>query len=278
MPTSTEISTDHYARMLEVSNPLREPVIRSVIRKLQLPSGSRGLDAGCGIGLQTLPLAEAVGSSGHITGLDTSDGLLAHARARVHQAGLSDQISFRNGDIQHLPYDNDVFDWAWSADCVGYDPMKPLPLLKELVRVVRPGGSLVILAWSSERILPGYPLLEAHLNATSSGIAPFVPGDGPDRHFLRALGWFREVGLVNPVGDTFVGSVQAPLSVDVREALIALFDMRWSGVESELPPEYGAEYRRLCLPQSSDFVVDLRDYYAFFTYTVFSATVPDEVL
>lgn len=42
--------TDAYARMLYLSDFLREPVIRSAIQALQLPSSSRGLDAGCGIG------------------------------------------------------------------------------------------------------------------------------------------------------------------------------------------------------------------------------------
>lgn len=52
---------DAYAQRLAVSNPLIEPVVRSAIQALQIPPGSRGLDAGCGIGLQALLLAEAVG-------------------------------------------------------------------------------------------------------------------------------------------------------------------------------------------------------------------------
>jgi hypothetical protein len=42
---------DYYARMLLVSNPLREPTMRAAIETLDLPKGSRGLDAGCSIGL-----------------------------------------------------------------------------------------------------------------------------------------------------------------------------------------------------------------------------------
>ena len=53
--------TDNYLQQLLVSNPLQEPVLRAVIEALQLPRGSRGLDAGCGIGLQALLLAEEVG-------------------------------------------------------------------------------------------------------------------------------------------------------------------------------------------------------------------------
>jgi len=174
---------DAYARRLVVSEPLIEPVIRSAIQALQLHQGSRGLDAGCGIGLRALLLAEAVGPAGHVTGLDLSPQFLVHAREIAEKAGLSERISFQQGDVNRLPFDDDTFDWAWSANCVGYQPAEPLPMLTELTRVVKPGGSVAILVWSSQQLLPGYPLLEARLNATSSGIAPFVKGKRPKLHF-----------------------------------------------------------------------------------------------
>ena len=265
--------TDYSIQMSYVFNSLREPVLRSAIQALQLPSGSRGLDAGCGIGLPALLLAEAVGPAGHVTGLDLSPEFLVHAEKIVGQAGLSEQISFREGDVNRLPFDDDTFDWAWSVDCVGYAPLEPLPLVKELARVVKPGGSVTILAWSSEKLLPGYPLLEARLNATSSGIAPFTRGKRPELHFLRALGWFRDAGLEEPTARTFAGDAYAPLADDLRRALIALFEMRWPGVESELTQEDRAEYRRLCLPESPGFVLNHPDYCAFFTYSMFFGKV-----
>ena len=228
---------DAYMQRLSVSNPLIEPTVYTAIRALQLPSGSRGLDAGCGIGLQALLLAEAVGPNGHVTGLDISPEFLLHGEEIVSKSGLSDRISFREGDVRELPFDDHTFDWAWSSSCVGYAPLEPLPLVKELARVVKPGGSVAIFAWSSEKLLPGYPLLEARLNATSSGIAPFVTGKRPELHFLRALGWFRDAGLEELTVRTFTGDAYAPLSDDLRRALIALFEMRWPGVESELAQE-----------------------------------------
>jgi len=264
---------DTYAQRLAVSNPLVEPIIRSAIQALHLPPGSQGLDAGCGIGLQALLLAEAVGPAGHVTGLDLSPQFLVHAREITEKAGLSERISYQQGDVSRLPFGDDAFDWAWSANCVGYAPLEPLPLLRELARVVKPGGSVVILVWSSQQLLPGYPLLEARLNATTSGIAPFVGGKRPGLHFLRALGWFREVGLEEPTAQTFVGDAHAPLSDDMRSALMSLLEMRWPGAQSELTPEDRAEFRRLCQPESPDFILDLPDYYAFYTYSMFRGNV-----
>jgi demethylmenaquinone methyltransferase/2-methoxy-6-polyprenyl-1,4-benzoquinol methylase len=265
--------TGTYAHKLYLSDFLREPLIRSAIQALQLPPGSRGLDAGCGIGSHTLLLAEAVEPSGHVTGLDRSADFLARARETAGQSNLSERVSFREGDVRRLPFDDDTFDWVWSVDCAGYAPGEPLPLLKELARVVKPGGSVAILGWSSQQLLPGHPLLEARLNATSAGIAPFAEGNRPGWHFLRALGWFHEAGLEEPTARTFAGDVHAPLSEDVRSALMSLLEMRWGNPQSELSPEDWAEYERLCEPGSPDFLLDLPDYYAFFTYSMFHGKV-----
>jgi len=115
--------------------------------------------------------------------------------------------------------------------------------------------------------------LEARLNATSLGIAPFVKGKRPESHFFRALGWFRKAGLEEPTAQTFVGDAHAPLSDDIRSALISLFQMRWGEPRSELSPEEWEEYQLLSHPQSPHFILNLPDYYAFFTYSLFRGKV-----
>jgi len=254
---------------------LREPPFREMISDLRLPEGSRGLDAGCGVGLQCRLLAEAVGTSGHVTGLDISPDAIDRGRKLLKENGLSERISLKEGDISHIPFDDDTFDWSWSADCVGYAPLDPRPFLKEMSRVVKPGGIVAIAAWSSETLLPGYPRLEARLKATSDGIAPFSHGKPPERHFLRALGWFRDMDLENPTARAFAGSVSAPLEDEIRDALKELFDMRWPDVASELSADDLAEFQRLCLPDSPDFIVNRPDYHGFFTYTMVWGKIPE---
>ncbi|WP_300672176.1 class I SAM-dependent methyltransferase [Desulfoluna sp.] len=263
-----------YMQSLLVANPLRESTLRTVIETLQLPLGSSGLDAGCGIGLQCMLLAEAVGSTGHVTGLDISPELLNRGKEIVKEAGLSERISFQVGDVTNIPFDNETFDWAWSADCIGYGPWEPLPLLKELSRVVKPGGMVAISGWSSENLLPGYPRLEAHLRSTSGGMAPFIHGKSPKTHFLRALSWFREAGLKEPNAKVFANSFHAPLRRDIRNALVDLFTMRWPEGELELSSEDLEEFRSLCQPESPGFILNLSNYYAFFTHTLFWGKTP----
>ena len=240
-----------------------------MVRALQLPKGSRGLDAGCGIGLQCLLLGEEVGSTGHVTGLDISVEHLDYGRDIVKKAGLSEHISFQEGDVTNLPFDNNTFDWVWSIDCAGFVPPEPLSSLRELVRIAKTGGIVAIAAWSSEKLLPGYPRLEARLGATSSGIAPFVQGMKPEWHFSRGLGWFSELGLEDVKAGVFADSVNAPLNDEIRSALVDLFGQRWPDVAAELSSDEFAEFQRLCLPDSPDFILNVPDYYAFFTYSMF---------
>ena len=175
--------------------------------------------------------------------------------------------------MHRLPFPNDSFDWVWSADCVGYPSGDLLTALKEIVRVVRPGGRVAILAWTSQQLLPGYPLLEAQLNATCSAYAPLLRGTDPASHFMRALRSFSEVGLVDAKAQTFIGEVQAPLTAEYRIALTSLIEMLWS-VSPEAPEADRLDDRqRLYRANSPDFILNLPEYYAFFTYTLFSGTV-----
>lgn len=265
--------TNAYIGRLLESNPLREPLLRRVIRDLQLPPGSQGLDAGCGIGLQAMLLAEAIGPTGHVTGLDISPELLRYGEEAVKESGFSERISFQEGDVSNLPFEENAFDWVWSADCVGYPSGDLPPLLKEICKVVKTGGRVVILAWTSQTLLPGYPLLEARLNATCSAYAPYLSGKQPETHFLRALEWFKKARLEDVEGRTYVGEVQAPLSNELRIALVSLFQMLWGERQPETSPEDWAECQRLCQPGSPDFILDIPGYYAFFTYSLFRGKV-----
>jgi SAM-dependent methyltransferase len=85
-------------------NPLREPLLRTLIQALQLSYGSRELDVACGPGLQARLLAEAVRPAGHVTGLDLSAELTRYADALAKKSDLPDRLTFREGNANSLPY------------------------------------------------------------------------------------------------------------------------------------------------------------------------------
>jgi demethylmenaquinone methyltransferase/2-methoxy-6-polyprenyl-1,4-benzoquinol methylase len=89
---------------------------------------------------------------------------------------------------------------------------------------------------------------------------------------MRALRSFSEAGLSEVKAQTFIGEVQAPLSAECCVALTSLIEMLWN-VTAATPEADRAEYQRLCRVASPDFILNLPEYYAFFSYTLFTGTV-----
>ena len=261
-------------------NRFTRPAVNSAISALGLKPGSHGLDAGCGIGNHTLWLAEAVSPEGHVTGIDISDETLSIAKEKLDSSNLKKQVSFQIGDIFNLPFEDDTFDWVWSADVLYLwlmgskeFPLNPKTVIKELSRVVTPGGKIGLFFWSSQKLLPGYPLLEARLNATCAAnfTGPF--GIQPELHSTRALGWFQMAGLIEPKVQNFVVEFQAPFSDEEKETLVGTFKMFWNKAKPEVSDEVWGEYKRLCRPSSPDFILNLPDYYGYIVYSLFYAIV-----
>jgi SAM-dependent methyltransferase len=262
------------AQRLLDAEPLRAPALAAVIRQLDLPPGSRGVDVGCGIGLQALMLAQALGDAATVYGVDRDEELVADGSARLERAGASAQVSLCTGDRAHLPFRSGTFDWAWSADCVGYPAGDLEPALREMARTTRPGGRVVVLGWVAQRVLPGHPLLEARLNGACSAYGPHLAGVPAGQHFERALGAFHAVGLVEATAHTVAHGVTAPLAPPVRRALVGLLDMLWTAPAGEEGADAWAELQRLRTPGSAGDILDVPGYHAWFAHTVFTATVP----
>jgi len=265
-----------YAEQLDLIHRLTDPATDELMRRLRLPGGSHGLDAGCGSAWQTLRLAELAGPTGRVTGLDSDPQNLSAARRAVGDAGKGSQVDLVEGDLLDLPFDDAAFDWAWCADVlwVGMVVDEPAAALAELTRVVRPGGTIALVYWSAQRLLPGYPALEARLDTAFAGTVPYVAGIRPGQHAMRALAWLRRAGLSGTRAETAVADVQGPLSAERRAAMIAVFDMLWGTLQPVLDAQDWAAYRRLCAPGSPDNVLDDPDYYGYVTYSAFHGRRP----
>jgi ubiquinone/menaquinone biosynthesis C-methylase UbiE len=264
---------------------LTEQAIRAAISARPFESlrrgASRGLDAACGNGDHSIWLAQALLPEGQVTGLDICREGLLQARAAWERAGLSDSLDYIQGNLRSLPFQDHAFDWAWCADCLwpgpksqGFLGMDPMPILGELVRVVRPGGLIYILFWSSQRLLPGHPFLEARLNATRAACYPFQEGWSYRDHILSAPVWMHEAGLENIRGRTFVADLPPPIDCQARDDLAACFQMLWRRAMPELSDADRVQFERLCCINSPNFIADRPGYYAFITYTLFFGLVP----
>ena len=263
-----------YMEELYRSDPLQAPLMRRMLRSIQLAEGSCGLDAGCGVGLQIPLLAEAVGPQGRVTGLDILPQFVQEATRNIAKWKLGERASVVEGDIYQPPFGEQEFDWIWSASCACYAMRRPLELLEQLRRALKPGGLLAIVIWSGQQLLPGFPRLEAILNATTPGIAPFTVADSPTHHFLRLAGWMSKAGFREAAARPFSAGVSAPLDEPTRDALLSLIQMRWLGAEKELSRADRRLFQRITDPSSPEFILDQPDYYGFYTYTLFRAKAP----
>src|SRR5262245_4014546 len=110
---------------------------REGYHRLGVTDGWSILDVGCGLGEVCADLAELVGPTGRVVGIDASEALIAHARERW---GAS-RIEFDVGDAEALEFEDATFD-AVRAERVVQHLGDPATAIAEMARVVRPGGGV----------------------------------------------------------------------------------------------------------------------------------------
>jgi arsenite methyltransferase len=117
---------------------------------LEPREGEHILDIGAGPGLLIADMAAVVGPTGHVTGLEISDSMLAVARRRFASSAIADRVTLVDGDAAALPFPDASFDAATSTQVYEYVADVD-QALAELYRVLRPGGRALILDtdWAS---------------------------------------------------------------------------------------------------------------------------------
>ncbi|MFN8523165.1 MAG: methyltransferase domain-containing protein [Chloroflexota bacterium] len=149
-------SGDLYARVAEVDeatlariagllelrgrHPEQQRIRREYLDEVTVWSGARVLEVGCGTGVVTRDLAERVGSSGSVLALDPSEVFLAEARRLA--TGLAN-VELRLGDAAALELPDNSFDVTVAATVISHVPARDA-MLRELARVTRPGGLVLV--------------------------------------------------------------------------------------------------------------------------------------
>lgn len=188
------------------------------MKKLNLQSGDTAVDLCCGTCDWTISLAKASGS-GSIVGLDFSQNMLSVGAEKVKQSGLDKQIKLIQGNAMELPFDDDSFNVA----TIGFG-LRNVPdlvqVLKEMQRVVKPGGKVVCLELSKptwqpfkgiyyfyfKKVLPFIGKMVANKHEQYKWL-PESLVSFPDHQELARI--FREIGLAEVEAYPLTGGVAA---------------------------------------------------------------------
>jgi SAM-dependent methyltransferase len=157
-----------------------------VVGGLGIQPDLRVLDLGCGDGTTALPMARL---GADVTGVDISRNLVEAGNRRAHEAGLAN-CRFQHGDAASLSELADAsFDLVVSIFGAMFCP-KPFEAAKEMVRVTRPGGRIVMGNW-----IPGDPTLVAQILRISSAYSP-----PPPEGFISPMTWGVESNVLERFG------------------------------------------------------------------------------
>jgi len=126
---------------------------RGTVERLAISAGATVLDVGCGSGASAIPAAQKVGPDGHVIGVDLAEKLLGMARAKAVAQGLRN-VEFRVGDMEALGFPDGAFDAVICVFAIFFVP-DMVTQVRELWRMVRPGGQLAITTWGPRMFEPG---------------------------------------------------------------------------------------------------------------------------
>src|SRR5689334_7656870 len=164
-------------------------MLEQLLAAAALEPGERVLDIGCGTGVTTVPYAQAVGPSGHVTGADISQPMLDAARRRVDEAGLTN-VELILTDAQVHEFAPDSYDLLTSRLGVMFFA-DPRAAFRNLIRALRPNGRLVMAVWATIDENPHwkipFDIAVRHLGLPAPQ-PPHAPGPHVfgDRDYLRS--------------------------------------------------------------------------------------------
>ena len=141
-----------YLDAVSASKFVRQTAVNTM-RLLALQPGQRVLEVGCGNGVFLSRLAQAVAPFGRVVGIDHAPAFVAEAGHKIVAAGLNAIVSVQQADAYHLPFRDASFD-ASHCERVLMHLEDPGAVLREMARVVRPGGVVVAAEpdWAGMRI------------------------------------------------------------------------------------------------------------------------------
>jgi ubiquinone/menaquinone biosynthesis C-methylase UbiE len=169
-------------------SPLIQQVKRRMLDACPVGPGDQVLDVGCGLGHEVQRLAQRVGPQGRVVGIDASPAMITEARRRA--AGLALPIAFEVADAHQVGFPGGTFDLCRTERVLRYVD-RPQAALAQMVRLTRPGGSVLAFDFDSDQTV-----VDAPDTALVRRIADVLDAAVPHPWIGRQLfGLFAQAGL-----------------------------------------------------------------------------------
>jgi len=177
--------------------------------------GYRVLDVACGTGILTRVAAERVNQSGQVVGLDINEEMLAVAQRKASQ------VTWQHGQAEELPFDDAYFDVVVCQFGLMFFEDRAAAI-REMARVLKPDGRLVVAVWDSLTNTPGYAAMVELLQRIfghdiANGLrAPFVLGDTQQLMPLFDVPELAQVEISTQQGHARFPSLEAWVHTDIK--------------------------------------------------------------
>ena len=193
----------------------------ALVAELGVTEGLKVLDLGCGDGTTAVPAAQL---GADVLGVDIAANLVAAGNARAQALGLTN-CRFQEGDASHLSeLDDESFDLVVSIFGAMFAP-KPLDVAKEMVRVTKPGGRIVMGNW-----IPNDPTLVAQILKISASYSP-----PPPEGFVSPMTW----GVEDEVTARFTAAGVPEDQISFQKST---YTFNYPGSPSELVAQFKGYY------------------------------------
>jgi len=181
----------------------------------RIKPGQRVLDVACGTGTLTREIAERVNMKGSVVGVDINDGMLEVARRKAPE------IEWRQGSAESLPFEDDSFDAVVCQFALMFFTERRAAI-REMLRVLRPGGRLAVAVWDRMENTPGYAAVTELLQrlfgdeAANAMRAPYNLGDEQRLSFEFVNAGVSDFEITTQPGTARFTSIKDWMYTDVR--------------------------------------------------------------
>ncbi|MFN2497817.1 MAG: class I SAM-dependent methyltransferase [Pyrinomonadaceae bacterium] len=239
-----ETSSQYWTKHQALIEKMYAPLTRALIEAAQISSAQSVLDIGGGAGEPSLTIAEVVGSSGRVMFTDPTAGMVKAAREEAERRGLTN-IEFHQCPAEKFPFADNSFEVAVGRLSAMF-LSNVSTALREILRVVKPGGRVALLVWADRELNPFFSVITEVLDR-------FVPAEMEDEDAPAAFRFARHGKLAKLLEEAGAHAVKERTVFFDTEAAINL-EQFW-----ELRTEMSDTFRTKLGTLKPDQVAEVRD-------------------